>query len=182
MPPDFRAFYDAHVRFVWRALLRLGVVESELPDLVQEVFVVVHRKMGEFEGRAKVTTWLFAICMRVASDARRRARARREAVSTDGSLPAIACAGDGDAALDRQRARRLLDGILDRMPDEQRVVFALFELEGLSGDAIAELLDLPVGTVRSRLRLAREAFDRAVARLRAVESTAVHLALKPVEA
>jgi RNA polymerase sigma-70 factor (ECF subfamily) len=163
---DFRRFYEDHVRFVWRALARLGVDESDLPDAAQEVFVVVHRKLSEFEGRSKVTTWLFSICMRVASDRRRRAHVRFEIPHHDPSGSPL----EGDAGpFTHAHAKELLAVILDGMPDEQRVVFALFELEGLSGEEIAELLDVPEGTVRSRLRLARNAFQQAVSRLEARE-------------
>ena len=165
----FREFYDAHVRFVWRVLLRMGVRECDLPDVVQDVFVVVHRRLPAFDGRAKVTTWLFAICMRVASDRRRRAHVYRELCSGQVQDSPSEEATDADAIVDRQRARVLLEAILDRMPDEQRIVFSLFEFEGMTGDEIAELLDVPVGTVRSRLRLARDAFEQSVERLRARE-------------
>jgi RNA polymerase sigma-70 factor (ECF subfamily) len=165
---EFRAIYDQHVAFVWRSLLRLGLPNGDVPDAVQDVFVVVHRKLGEFEGRSKPTTWLFGICMRVASDRRRRAHVRRERLTT--SPPAVIdAAEDADALLDQRRARLALEAILGRMPEEQRVVFVLFELEGMTGEDIAELLGVPVGTVRSRLRLARDEFERAVARLQARE-------------
>ncbi|MBS2014347.1 MAG: sigma-70 family RNA polymerase sigma factor [Deltaproteobacteria bacterium] len=167
---DFRAFYDTHVRFVWRALLRLGVAEREVPDAVQDVFLVVHRRLPEFEGRSKVTTWLFGICLRVASDRRRLAHSRYEELSAD--APDLAHAqetADPVALAEKRRARSTLEAILERMPEEQRIVFSLFELEGMTGDEIAELLDVPVGTIRSRLRLAREAFQQSVDRLRARE-------------
>jgi RNA polymerase sigma-70 factor (ECF subfamily) len=165
----FREFYDAHVRFVWRVLLRMGVPESDLPDVVQDVFVIVYRRLPAFDGRAKLTTWLFAICMRVASDRRRRAHVHHELCSGQVHASLSEEEPDADAIVDRQRARVVLAAILDRMPDEQRIVFSLFEFEGVTGDEIAELLDVPVGTVRSRLRLARDAFERSVERLRARE-------------
>jgi RNA polymerase sigma-70 factor (ECF subfamily) len=165
----FRQFYDTHVRFVWRAMLRLGVGENDVSDAVQEVFVVVYRKLPEFEARSKITTWLFGICMRIASDRRQRAHTRREVPSSDlASLP-VEVVESVEALSDRERARELLAAILDGMPEEQRIVFSLFELEGLSGDAIAELLDVPTGTVRSRLRLARATLREAIARVQARE-------------
>jgi RNA polymerase sigma-70 factor (ECF subfamily) len=169
MPTGFRLFYETHVRFVWRALLRLGVLDDDVADAAQDVFVVVHRKLAEFEGRSKVTTWLFTICMRVASDRRKTAHARHQVRSSCDSI--LAAEADGDAAVlvDRRRARALLHSMLDRMPEDQRVIFSLFELEEMDGNEIAELLELPVGTVRSRLRLAREAFRRFVSRLQARE-------------
>jgi RNA polymerase sigma-70 factor, ECF subfamily len=168
----FREIYDAHVRFVWRVLLRLGVRESDLPDAVQDVFVVVHRKLPEFEPQAKMTTWLFAICSRVASDRRQVAHVRRELPASETPAREASWAGaegapDPAALVDRQRARALIEAILQRMPEEQRVVFALFELEGMSGDEIAEMLEVPAGTVRSRLRLARALFEQSVARWQA---------------
>jgi RNA polymerase sigma-70 factor (ECF subfamily) len=182
----FREFYETHVRFVWRVLPRLGVPERDVPDAVQDVFVVVHKRLSEFEGRSKPTTWLFAICTRVAADRRRSAHHRGEVSSCDEAT--FECAGgseggdgDGAATTERHQARALLEAILARMPEEQRIVFALFELEQMSGERIAELLDVPEGTVRSRLRLARASFEQAVARLRASERRTAGTALGPLE-
>lgn len=161
--------YDAHFQFVWRVLRRLGVAAQDVRDAVQDVFVVVHRKLPEFRGEAKVTTWLFAICMRVASDRRRAAHVRRE-VPTEGELEPVRT---DDAALEleleRREAAMVLEQILDEMPLEQRAVFALFELEDERCEDIAELLGIPLGTVYSRLRLAREVFRKGVARRQARE-------------
>jgi len=185
---DFRLFYDNHVRFVWRALLRTGVPEHEVPDAVQDVFVVVHRKLHEFEGRSKVTTWLFAICIRVASDRRRLAHGRYEVLSehiTESAFGSESADDDPLAFTDKQRARATLETILNRMPEEQRIVFALFEFEEMTGNEIAELLEVPVGTIRSRLRLARATFEQSVARLRSREATSAPngaaMSLRPSE-
>lgn len=162
---SFRQLYDDHFAFVWRSMRRLGVREGEVADCVQEVFVVVHRKLGEFEGRSKMTSWLFGICMRVASDHRRSAWVRREIATEEEALSSRPDPrSDVGAAVERKEKQALLERILDEMPEDQRIVFALFELDAMSGEVIAELLDVPIGTVRSRLRLAREAFHRAVAR------------------
>ena len=168
---EFRAVYDAHFPFVWRSLRRLGVREADAFDLAQKVFLTAYFKLPEFEGRSRLTTWLFAICQRVASDYRRSAPVRRE-VSTDaaeldrhhGAVP-----DNPGAELEAGQRARTLEAILSKLPDAQRTVFVLFELEGMSGDAIAELLQLAVGTVRSRLRLAREQFSREVKRLAALQ-------------
>lgn len=168
---DFRALYDAHFEFVWRSLRRLGVREPDVLDIAQKVFLVAHLKLTEFEGRSRVTTWLFAICQRVASDYRRSAPVRRE-IATDASELERASETHGvvlDQLEAKQRAR-LAEAILDKLPETQRVVLVLFELEDLSGDEIAELLDVSVGTVRSRLRLAREAFAREAKRLAAADA------------
>jgi RNA polymerase sigma-70 factor (ECF subfamily) len=165
--PTLRAIYDEHVSFVWRALRRLGVRESDLPDAVQDVFLVVHRKLPEFEGRSKVTTWLFGIAMRVARDRQRLAHVRRQVGDEEAVLAFVDESADVGAQAERRQAAAMLEAILDAMPIEQRAVFSLFELDGMTGDAIAELLEIPLGTVYSRLRLARDAFQRSVARLRA---------------
>jgi RNA polymerase sigma-70 factor (ECF subfamily) len=164
--PEFRALYDQHFDFVWRALRRLGVKEPDVFDLAQKVFLTAHFKLSEFEGRSRVTTWLFGICQRVASDHRRSAPVRREVVTEAGELELLGRLPASQLAHAEARQRALVaEAILDRLPEAQRVVFVLFELEEMSGEAIAELLAVPVGTVRSRLRLAREAFSREVKRL-----------------
>lgn len=163
----FKEVYDEHFRFVWRSLRRLGVRESDVADAVQDVFLVVHRRLGEFEGRSKVTTWLFGISLRVAKDRRRSAHERRR---SDDEMPLsqqIDERADVAAEAERREGFAMLEKILDDLPLEQRAVFTLFELEGMSGDDIAETLEVPLGTVYSRLRLAREAFRRSLARLQA---------------
>jgi RNA polymerase sigma-70 factor, ECF subfamily len=163
----FRALVDAQYDFVWRSLRRLGVPESDVADTVQDVFLVVHRRLGEFEGRSKVTTWLYGICYRVARDRRRLAHVRRRA-DDDGQLDERPDEGaDVAAAAERRQGLELLESILDEMPIEQRAVFTLFELDGLGGEAIAEMLVIPIGTVYSRLRIAREHFRKALSRLQA---------------
>jgi RNA polymerase sigma-70 factor, ECF subfamily len=171
--PDFRALYDAHFDFVWRSLRRLGVREPDVLDLAQKVFLTAHFKLAEFEGRSLVSTWLFGICQRVASDYRRSALIRRE-VSTDSSeLDSVATWPDDLPEKSDARGRaRAAEAILNKLPEPQRVVFALFELEEMSGQDIATLLGVSVGTVRSRLRLARDTFRREVKRLAAVSAGA----------
>lgn len=163
-----RDIYDEHFQFVWRSLRRLGVREADLPDAVQDVFLVVHRRLGDFRGDSKLTTWLYGICFRVASDRRRLAHVRREVVSD--TLDSLTPEGpDTVDAIALRQARDVLDTILDQMSLEQRAVFTLFELDGLRSEAIAELLEIPLGTVYSRLRLARQVFRRAVERRRTHE-------------
>jgi RNA polymerase sigma-70 factor, ECF subfamily len=166
-PPsfEFRQVYDTHFRFAWRALRRLGVREADLMDMTQNVFVVVHRKLSGFEGRSDLTTWLFGICRRVAIDYRRSARIRREVPADARQIASLSGPEPAADAPDKAHLAALAETLLDRLPEKLRVVFVLFELDEMSGDQIAALLDIPVGTVRSRLRLAREAFQREAARL-----------------
>lgn len=160
----FDELYDAHFEFVWRTLRRLGVPEADLPDVTQEVFLVVHRRLASFVERAKVTTWLFRIAVRAARDRRRRAHVRRE-VASDEWIAAVPDQGvDPARALERADDRALFDQALAAMDLEQRAVFSAFELEGMSGQDIAAALEIPLGTVYSRLRLARERFQRSVVR------------------
>jgi len=161
--PTFRAIYEEHYRTVWRTLRRLRVGESELVDATQDVFVVVHRRLDEFEGRSQLRTWIIGICRRVASDYRRRPRAQREVVTAAGELERLVDSKSAGPAAEQTQRAELARALLDRLPQAQREVFILFELEQLSGEEIAEQLGIPVGTVRSRLRRARDAFRREVA-------------------
>ena len=169
---DFRVFNSQHVALVWRTLFRLGIAKPDLPDAVQEVFMVAFRKLPEFQGRSKPSTWLVGICYRVASDRRRLAYVRREI----GDHPAVLAQGDtkpGPEQIAEQRERiELLDELLSELRPEQREVFVMFELEELSGKEIAAIVEAPIKTVFSRLRLAREAFTVALTtRQRATSQT-----------
>jgi RNA polymerase sigma-70 factor (ECF subfamily) len=166
-PEPFEQVYREHFRFVWRSLRRLGVPEADLPDVVHDVFVVVHRKLTQFDARSKLTTWLYAICLRTASDRRRSSRHTREVLGEH--VEATAAEHDASSLVERREALELLDAVLAELPLEQRAVFTCFELDGMSGEEIAELLDIPLGTVWSRLRLARDCFRHSAARLRARE-------------
>jgi RNA polymerase sigma-70 factor, ECF subfamily len=168
---EFRALYDAHVHYVWRCLRRLGVREADLTDVTQKVFLTAFVKLPEFEGRSQLSSWLFGICQRLASDYRRSAFVRREVATDTAQFDRYPDAvEDLVQRSDARRRASVAEAILDKLPEEQRVVFVLFELEELSGEEIAALLSLSVGTVRSRLRLARELFRREVRRLSAAEA------------
>ena len=164
---SFPDVYDEHFRFVWRSLRRLGLSEADVADAAQEVFVVVHRKLEGFEGRAKLSTWIFGICLRVASRRRASPEKRREVLDEGAVASQIDPSDDATTTLEQRDRLRLLDAILDELPLEQRAVFVLFELEAMTGDDIAEALQIPLGTVYSRLRLARGAFEQAVKRVQA---------------
>jgi RNA polymerase sigma-70 factor (ECF subfamily) len=171
--PTFPEVYRTHFPFVWRTLGRLGVREADLLDVTQNVFLVVHRQLAGFEGRSKLTTWLFSICRRVARDYLRSAPIRREVLVDVRNLLSLPAASTDSPLrrLDSDELSRMLEAILDRLPEKLRVVFVLFEMEEMSGEDIAHLLEVPVGTVRSRLRLAREAFRREVELLGGVDAS-----------
>lgn len=153
--PTFDEIYAAHFAFVWRVLRTFGVAEAALEDAVQDVFVVVHRRLPEFEGRAQVTTWLFAIARRVAGSYRRKRTTEELADEPAGT-------SDTFADFSRAEATATVLAILDTIDEDKRIVFALVELEQLSVPEVARLLDLNLNTAYSRLRLARQAFETAV--------------------
>jgi RNA polymerase sigma-70 factor (ECF subfamily) len=165
--PSFEAVYDEHFDFVWRSVKRLGVRESAIDDAVQDVFLVVHRRLGDFEGRSSMKTWLFGIALRVAKD-HRRALARKDAKGEPlrDSLPSDACACPLEETA-KTEAARLVQHVLDAMDDEKRAVFVMAELEQMTAPEIAEALSVNLNTIYARLRAARAAFEDAVARYRA---------------
>jgi len=161
-PPTFERLYADHFDFVWSSMRRLGVPDELLDDAVQDVFVVVHRRLHEFEGRSSAKTWLFGIALRVARDHRRQRRRKggheplpaRLADRTPGPLEQAAA----------HEAIRFVDEFLDTLDEDKRAVFILADLEELTAPEIAESLGIKVNTVYSRLRLARRAFEQALAR------------------
>lgn len=153
--------FRMHADFVWRVLQRLGVAPSDLEDLLQEVFVVAHKRAASFDGSSRATTWLYGIALRVTAGYRRRARARREDLREP--PPEVAAADNPEEDVARGEARATLARILDRVDLDKRAVLVMFELEALSTEQIASELGIPVGTVHSRLHHARKQFRRALA-------------------
>jgi RNA polymerase sigma-70 factor (ECF subfamily) len=170
-PLTFESVYDRWFDFVWRSVRRLGVPEASVDDAVQDVFVVVHRRLADFEGRSTVKTWLFGIAMRVAKDHRRAASRRRPTEPLRESLVDAPCGCPMENAAQNE-AVRLFHELLDTLDDEKRAVFVMAELEQMSAPEIAGALDVNLNTVYSRLRAARAGFERAVARHRAHEKGA----------
>lgn len=158
--------YREHFAFVWRSVKRLGVRDASLDDVVQEVFVIVHRRLGEFEGRSSIRTWLFGIALRVARDHKRGA-ARKDADGAVDPDTLQAQAPSPSESLEKAEAVRLLYAILDEMDDERREVFVMAELEQMTMPDIAGMLGLNVNTAYARLRAARQTFESALARRRA---------------
>jgi RNA polymerase sigma-70 factor (ECF subfamily) len=169
--PSATEVYADHADFVFASLQRFGIRDNDLEDLLQEVFVVVHRKLHTFDGSSRMTTWLYGICLRVAAAHRRRAHVRREQSVDPVPEPAPstsrASRDDPEAALQRGQARQQLESILDELDLDKRAVFVMFEIDELSCDEIAAVVGVPVGTVYSRLHAARASFREAIARHRA---------------
>lgn len=125
---------------------------------------MVHRRLPDFEHRALLTSWLFRICMNAARNQGRRAHHRREQLSPETIEGVAAELPHPTSGLEEREDKALFEAALDSMTLEQRAVFVLFELVGMTGPDLAETLEIPLPTAYSRLRLAREAFRRAVVR------------------
>jgi RNA polymerase sigma-70 factor (ECF subfamily) len=150
-------------------LRRCGVPTADLEDAVQETFLVVFRRIEQFEGRASDTTWLYAIAVRVASTTRRSQRREHARRDKAGDQMLGQPAPDPEEELTRAQASRVLDSLLEQLDDKKRTVFVLAELEGIKAAEISRILGVNVRTVHSRLRLAREGIDSAMQRLHARE-------------
>jgi|JI10StandDraft_1071094.scaffolds.fasta_scaffold433761_2 RNA polymerase sigma-70 factor (ECF subfamily) len=157
--------YAEHFDFVWRSVRRLGVPESSVDDAVQDVFVVVHRRLDEFEGRSSLKTWLFAIVRRVVRDHR---PSPRRALADPGTLEALPDTASGPLECAAQaEAVRQLYRLLDELDADKREVFVLVDLEQMTAPEAAEAVGANVNTVYARLRAARRDLDAAMTRLRA---------------
>ena len=167
---DAGTLFRRHGSFVANFLARLGVTRSELDDVVQDVFMIAHRRGGFRPGAAKPTTWLADIAMKV--NANRRRSQRRAKVRADGEVVERAKddrASPADIAEHRQSVDRV-QRALESLDEERRAVFVLFEMEGESCESIAAGLGIPVGTVYSRLHHARKKFRKAHSRLAAADN------------
>jgi RNA polymerase sigma-70 factor, ECF subfamily len=165
----FIEVYEAHAATVLRSLRRLGIREADLEDIAQEVFVIVHRKLAEFEGRSSLKTWLFGICVRVASDYRQRAHVKRETGideaperTTSGETPTRQIA--------MKQARLKLEALLERLDEDKRSVFVLFELEELPMAEVASAVGVPLQTAYARLYAARRFIEGEVTRRQEVSA------------
>jgi RNA polymerase sigma-70 factor (ECF subfamily) len=154
-----------HLDFVWRCLRRFGVPAADADDAAQQVFLVAADKMADVPVERE-RAFLFATAARVAANARRSIRRRQSAYDSLSQAPEEPNVSQDELA-DQLRARALLDQVMADMPDDLREVFVLFEIEEISIQDIAATLEIPIGTVGSRLRRARQAFQQAVTRHRA---------------
>lgn len=166
-PPRFEHVYRETFPFVWRSLRRLGVPAEQVDDAAQEVFIVVARRMPEFEGRSRLETWIFGIAMRVASEARRSHARSVRRVAAVSSEPPPAPAEAPDAHLLRRERESVLAALLSELDEPKRQAFVLCELEGHTGPAAAEALGVNENTLYARLRAARRELEETVQRWRA---------------
>jgi RNA polymerase sigma-70 factor (ECF subfamily) len=159
-----RQLIDEHYAFIWRLLARLGIRADDVDDAAQQVFMVplTRERLAIKPGSERA--FLFGIAVRVAREQRRRNKKAEN--HSDVDFDSMAHPGlDLEALADQQRARALLDRLVQSIPEELRMIFILFEIEGLPAIEVAALLDIPAGTVASRLRRARQHFREAVKQL-----------------
>jgi RNA polymerase sigma-70 factor, ECF subfamily len=162
---DFDEVYRRWFHEVSRWVRAFGGLEADVDDLSQEVFMVVRRKLPDFDG-SNLAGWLYRISHNTVRQHRRRAWVRRFFPSPAGYLEQIVDdAPDPAQEAERKDAQRLLSLALSRLSDAQRTVFILYEIEGYSGEEIAQLEGAPVNTVYTRLHYARKEFAKQVAKL-----------------
>jgi RNA polymerase sigma-70 factor (ECF subfamily) len=160
--PSVRSLVRQYAPFVGRSLRYLGIGDNDVEDAAQEVFVVVHRRLGDFEGRSSLQTWLYGICVRIALAHRRKAANRKERLVDAPPAPSIPPPQHAD--IQRREARQRLRRILDELDDAKRSAFVLYEIERLPMKQVAEALGCPLQTAYSRHQAARkqvlDAFER----------------------
>ncbi|MES1188642.1 MAG: sigma-70 family RNA polymerase sigma factor [Myxococcales bacterium] len=167
--PSFATVYEEYFDLVWSAARQLGVSSEAIDDVVQEIFVVIHARLGSVQQVESLRSWVYGVARRTVSTYRRARRSRNasgaqyaEVADWLGSLPPTP--HDLSVLADRQR---LLLQLLGELDESKREVFTLSEIEGFTAPEIAEALEIPVNTVYSRLRAARQAFEQAMARHKA---------------
>jgi RNA polymerase sigma-70 factor (ECF subfamily) len=168
---SFRAIYDQYFDFVWSSTRRLGVKPEALDDVVQEVFMVIHGKIGTLRQPESLRSWIYGIVRRTVSGYHRSQRSR--------GVSDVAFALHVESQLERpltpldvtqiNEDAKLLWELLGEVDARKREVLMLVELDGMTVPEIAEALEIPLNTAYSRLRAARVAFDAALARRTARE-------------
>jgi len=158
---NFEAIYRAEISYVWRLVRHLGIPERDVEDVVHDVFVTIYRQLHTYDPSRPVRPWIAGVAFRVASNHRRLARNRRE-------LPAqtiVEQQSAADSSLEQRQARRLVMEALSRLEPKRRGVFVLHEIYELSMPEVAEIVEAPLNTLYSRLRLARRDFAETIAAL-----------------
>jgi RNA polymerase sigma-70 factor (ECF subfamily) len=168
-PPDaapvdsttlFQKTYEEQFDYVWNTLKRLGIGAPDREDLCHDVFIAFYRGLRSYDRARPIRPWLFGIAFRVASDFRRRARHRHEVVGE--AHQAVAGGQGADDQVAARQDRELVMRGLAVLDLDRRAVFIMHEIDGCSMPEIARVLDAPLNTLYSRLRLARQAFTEAI--------------------
>lgn len=150
--------FREHADFVFRVVRRLGVADRDADDVVQEVFLVVHRRIGDYEPRSTLRAWIYGIAVRTAYDYRKRAPRRREVLGAETPEPSVDHT-PYDAAVERQHLTAL-DAALETLDDDKRAVFVLHAIEELTMAEVCTALGCPLQTAYTRFYAARTALVR----------------------
>ncbi|HEY5959067.1 MAG TPA: RNA polymerase sigma factor [Polyangiaceae bacterium] len=164
--PSFADIYKTYFSFIWSITRYLGVERAEVDDVVQEVFVIIHRRMHSIEQPASLRSWIYSIIRRTVSRYHRTKRTKLintgtervepETLQLDWSTP--------QSLAEQTEQVELLQSLLDKLDAPKREVFVLVELEEMTAPEIAAAIGVPLNTVYSRLRAARQELDEALQR------------------
>jgi RNA polymerase sigma-70 factor (ECF subfamily) len=157
LPDDFRSVFTAEFAFVSRSLQRLGVREADVLDVAQELFLSVHARLHEWDRQRPIRPWLFGFAIRFASNYRKLGRHRGRPLDHDE-------APDTPRLGDKLDAKQLVQRALDSLDFDKRLALVMHDLEGFTGAEIATELGIPIFTVYSRVRVARETVREIVTR------------------
>ena len=164
LPLDFDGIYRSEVGFIWGFLRKLGIAERDVEDVAHEVFMVVYRKLAQFDSTRPLRPWVVGITLRVASDQRRRAWRRRERIEDPHTLnPPVE--SQAEAKVEAMRQSTLVRAALDKLPPEQRAALVLHDVEGYTMTEIAQMSSTPMNTLYTRLRRGRGLFTRTLRKL-----------------
>jgi RNA polymerase sigma-70 factor, ECF subfamily len=171
--PTFAAVYEQQLAFVWRSAKRLGIPTDRVDDVVQDVFVIVFRRLRDFRGMSSVRTWLFSILRRVVRDRRRSLRRTEQAEAPWDDSVDVSAGASPDDWLQKRQAARVLHQLLERLDDDHREAFVLAELEQMTAPEIAEATGANLNTVYSRVRTARQDVAQMLRRWQTTETRRV---------
>jgi RNA polymerase sigma-70 factor (ECF subfamily) len=172
LPDTLARIYEEHFDFVWRNARRLGVPEASADDVAQDVFLVVQRRIADFDGRVPMKAWIFGILARVVRDHRRSFRrkgARNVSLEHEptSDFAAVASGTSPNELVEHVERVRLFEKLLAELDEDKRTLLILSELEQWTLREIAELFGSNTNTIYSRVRAAKRAFEQAYARSRA---------------
>jgi len=162
--PTFRSVFNEELTFVWNSLRRFGIPDKDLEDVGHEVFLVVHRLLGEYDPSRPLRPWLFAIAFRCASDFRRGARHRHEVLTGETHDPADPGERADDALVAAEESNLARRALLS-VPEERRAVVILHDFENVAMQDVADAFSIPLKTAYSRLRTGREELVASAKRL-----------------
>jgi RNA polymerase sigma-70 factor (ECF subfamily) len=163
--PSFQELCSRYFEFVWKCARAFGSKSDEIDDVVQDVFLVVQRRHADLKEERLARSWIYSITRRVVSAQRRRRREHDSRAAPD--VDSLKSHGQSPlAAAEHNVEVRVLSALLEGLEERKREVFVLSEILEMSGREIAETIGVPMNTVYSRLRAAREEFDAAAQRRR----------------